>query len=107
MDSLATWDPNIFAITNLTCEGLEFMATNDVENTCYNDEPQGVHFLDTHLWGELRERNPVDFYDLIPPNPPYTKVVHRVVPEDTYMGWYNKATLGNAKVIGRWITPRI
>ena len=86
------------------CEGLEFVATVDYTNEggtslCSEDR----HFMDTHLWGELRERNPVDFYDLLPPNPPYTKVVHRDAPEDTYMGWYNKATLGNAKVIGRWI----
>ena len=78
------------------CEGLEFVATVDYTNEggtslCSEDR----HFLDTHLWGELRERNPVDFYDLIPPNPPCT-TVRGTRQEDQ----------GNARVIGKF-TSRI
>ena len=87
MDSTAFFYPNQGATMKLECEGLEFVATNDVMTAC--DESR--HFLDTHLWGELRERNPNEFSDLVPPNPPCTKLTGTCQEEE-----------GGAKVIGKF-----
>ena len=75
MENTAFWYPVQLGLMKFRCEGFEFVATNDHTNEggtslCSEDR----HFMDTHLWGELRERNPVDFSDLIPPNPPCTTV---------------------------------
>ena len=87
MDSTAFFYPNQGATMKLECEGFEFVATNDVMTAC--DESR--HFLDTHLWGELRERNPNEFSDLVPPNPPCTKLTGTCQEEE-----------GGAKVIGKF-----
>ena len=89
MDSTAFFYPNQGATMKLECEGLEFVATNDVMTAC--DESR--HFLDTHLWGELRERNPNDFSDLVPPSPPCTKLTGTCQEDE-----------GGAKVIGKFFS---